>query len=79
MFSGIFQSTTIPVLEQVVNFAQARHNVLAGNLANLHVPGYQARDYSVGEFQGRLKKAIEASHEQPATQSPGRFGRPGKR
>ena len=44
MSMGIFQSTTIPVLEQVVNFTEARHTVLAGNLANLHTPGYQARD-----------------------------------
>ena len=26
MFESLFQSTTIPVLEQVVNFAQARQN-----------------------------------------------------
>jgi flagellar basal-body rod protein FlgB len=71
MFSGMFQSTTIPILEQSVNFAQARHTVLAGNLANLHTPGYQARDLSVEEFQTQLKQAIEARHQQPAAQSPG--------
>jgi flagellar basal-body rod protein FlgB len=71
MFTGIFQSTTIPVLEQVVNFTEARHTVLAGNLANLHTPGYQARDLSVTEFQSRLKEAIEARHQAPAVQSPG--------
>jgi len=71
MFSGMFQSTTIPVLEQVVNFAQTRHTVLAGNLANLHTPGYQARDLSVGEFQSRLKEAIETRDQRPATESPG--------
>jgi flagellar basal-body rod protein FlgB len=71
MFSGIFQSTTIPVLEQVVNFDQARHNVLAGNLANLHTPGYQARDLSVEEFQSRLKEAIRARDEPSEGQSPG--------
>jgi flagellar basal-body rod protein FlgB len=71
MFTGIFQSSTVPVLEQVVNFAEARHTVLAGNLANLQTPGYQARDLSVTEFQGRLKEAIEARDQAPATQSPG--------
>ena len=71
MFTGIFQSTTIPVLEQVVNFAEARQTVLAGNLANLHTPGYQARDLSVEEFQSRLKEAIEARDQAPAVQSPG--------
>ena len=34
MLSGLFQSTTIPVLQEAVNFAQARHTVLAGNIAN---------------------------------------------
>lgn len=71
MFSGIFESTTIPILEQVVHFAQARHTVLAGNLANLHTPGYQARDLSVSEFQARLKEAIEARDQRPAARSPG--------
>ena len=72
MFSGLFQSTTIPILEQVVNFAEARHTVLAGNLANLHTPGYQARDLSVEEFQTRLKQAIEArDQQQPEARSPG--------
>ena len=71
MFTGIFQSTTIPVLEQLVNFAEARQTVLAGNLANLHTPGYQARDLSVTEFQTRLKEAIEARDEAPSTRSPG--------
>jgi len=35
MIQQMFESTSIPVLEQVVNFAQTRHGVLAGNLANL--------------------------------------------
>ena len=47
MYEGLFQSTTIPVLEQVVNFSQARHTVLAGNIANMDTPGYRARDLSV--------------------------------
>ena len=59
MFDAMFQSTTIPVLEQVVQFSQARHNVLAGNLANLDTPGYKARDISVEDFQAQLKEAIE--------------------
>lgn len=71
MFPGLFQSTAVPILEQMVNFSQARHTVLAGNLANLHTPGYQARDISVEEFQAKLKQAIEARDQRPVTQSPG--------
>jgi flagellar basal-body rod protein FlgB len=56
---GLFSQTTIPVLEQVANFAQARHQVLAGNLANWDVPGYRARDLSPEAFEARLRRAIE--------------------
>ena len=60
MLSSMFQSTTIPVLQEVVRFAQARHTVLAGNIANLDTPGYKVRDLSVEDFQGRLEAAIQS-------------------
>jgi flagellar basal-body rod protein FlgB len=75
MLSSLFQATTIPVLQEVVSFAQARHTVLAGNIANLDVPGYQARDLSVEDFQARLKEAIAQRYE-PAAASPGEPGAP---
>ena len=71
MYEGIFSSTTIPILEQVVNFAQARHTVLAGNIANMDTPGYKSRDLSVEDFQIRLKKAIEAGRRPNTPRSPG--------
>src|SRR5689334_1704892 len=63
MLSTLFQSSTIPVLEQVVNFTEARHGVLAGNIANLDTPGYKTRDLSPALFQQRLKEAIETRHQ----------------
>ena len=71
MYQTIFQSSTIPVLEQMVNFAQARHTVLAGNIANMDTPGYRVRDLSVEDFQDRLGEAIKARHQPGATRSPG--------
>jgi flagellar basal-body rod protein FlgB len=59
MFNTLFDNSTLPMLEQVVNFTQMRHGVLAGNIANLDTPGYQARDISPTEFQERLKEAAE--------------------
>ncbi len=59
MFNSLFDNSTLPMLEQVVNFTQTRHGVLAGNIANLDTPGYQARDISPTEFQDRLKEAAE--------------------
>jgi flagellar basal-body rod protein FlgB len=59
MSIGLFGASTIPVLEQAVNFGQARHNVLAGNIANVDTPGYRAHDLSTAVFQQRLQEAIE--------------------
>jgi flagellar basal-body rod protein FlgB len=58
MFAHLFQATTIPTLEQVVRFTQARHHVLAGNLANIDTPGYQVRDLPVEEFRNYLREFI---------------------
>jgi len=71
MYQGLFQSTTIPILEQVVNFSQARHTVLAGNIANLDTPGYRVRDLSVEDFQSRLREAIETRHKPAKSMSLG--------
>ena len=68
---SLFDSTTIPALEQVVGFAQARHNVLASNIANLDTPGYRIRDISPEMFQKRLAEALEARDQQLGATSPG--------
>jgi flagellar basal-body rod protein FlgB len=70
MITGLFQSTAIPVLQEVVSFTQVRQAVLAGNIANIDTPGYQARDLSVQDFQARLKQAIE-DRDDPEIRSPG--------
>src|SRR4029079_7600718 len=71
MLSSMFQSSSIPVLEQVVNFTEARHGVLAGNIANLDTPGYKTRDLSPALFQQRLKEAIETRHQPDSPTSHG--------
>lgn len=71
MYSTLFKSTTIPVLQQVVQFSQARHTVLAGNIANLDTPGYQVRDLSVDEFQSQLQELIQKRHAPPQAESVG--------
>jgi flagellar basal-body rod protein FlgB len=73
--NGLFDSTTIPVLQEVVSFAQARHNVLAGNVANLDTPGYRVRDLSVETFQQHLADAIEARQKEDKYISPGEISR----
>ena len=71
MLPGLFQSTNIPALAESVNFAQARHNVLVGNVANANTPGYRVRDLSVETFQQKLKEAIEMSQTRGEPISPG--------
>lgn len=61
MITGSLDSTTLSVLEQAVQFAQARHGVLAGNIANLNTPGYKTRDLSPAAFEESLKAAIEST------------------
>ena len=41
MLESLFQSSSLPVVEQVVNFTEARHGVLAGNVANLDTPFFR--------------------------------------
>ncbi len=56
---NMFSSSAIPALEQTAVFAQRRHEVLAGNLANLDTPDYRTRDLSVDAFQTALAQSIQ--------------------
>jgi flagellar basal-body rod protein FlgB len=69
MAMSLFSSSTLPLLEQVVNFTEARHGVLAGNIANVDTPGYRSKDLSTDEFQTRLKDAIESQQRASASRS----------
>jgi flagellar basal-body rod protein FlgB len=74
MFSGLFNTTTIPALAEVLNFAQARQTVLAGNIANVNTPGYRLRDLSPTEFQKQLKEALHENRRTSEGDSPGLMG-----
>ena len=69
-FRALFQGTTVPTLEQVVNFGEARQAILAGNIANYDTPLYQARDLDVGSFKKKLAQAIERKHRPPGPFGP---------
>jgi flagellar basal-body rod protein FlgB len=58
MLPALFDNTTSPVLQEVLSFSEARHNVLAGNVANADTPGYRVRDLSVENFQQRLQELL---------------------
>ncbi len=63
---GIFNSTTIPALEHSLTFSERRHELLAGNIANLDTPGYRSRDLDEGEFQNALAESIQNA-QQPSS------------
>ena len=71
MLPDLFGSTNIPALGEVLNFAQARHGVLAGNVANVNTPGYRLRDLSETAFQQKLKEALAATQRSAHPVSPG--------
>jgi flagellar basal-body rod protein FlgB len=75
MLSTLFGTTAVPLLEQVVNFTEARHGVLAGNIANIDTPGYKTQDLSPQLFQQKLREAVDASKvQQPADNGYTNFG-----
>ncbi len=58
MWRGIFDSTNMVGLEQTLAFTERRHQLLAGNIANMDTPDYKTRDLSTNDFQKSLADAI---------------------
>lgn len=48
-----------PLLEQLVRFTAARHQLLAENVVNVDTPNYVQRDLSVEAFQSQLMRRLE--------------------
>ncbi|QDV27623.1 flagellar basal body rod protein FlgB [Aureliella helgolandensis] len=71
MWDSWLSNSTLPALEQSATFAQKRHMLLAGNIANLDTPGYQTRDISIEDFHASLREAIESKHAPEVYRSPG--------
>ncbi len=76
MLQSLLNSTTVPLLEKVAAFGERRHEVLAGNLANIDTPGYKTRDLSLESFQEALQQAVERRR-QPAGDPLGSLNSPG--
>jgi flagellar basal-body rod protein FlgB len=74
MLANIFNATTIPYLQETAVFSEARHQVLAGNIANFQTPGYRTRDLSPEVFEKRLKELIAANQRTPIGPQPVSLG-----
>ena len=56
---GMFSRGSLPIITNVLNFAERRNSVLANNLANIDTPFYKAQDLPVSEFRQALDNAME--------------------
>lgn len=63
--SDLVNRGNIPVLEKLMAYSEARHHVLAANIANLGTPGYQARQLDPAVFQRALRRAIDRRGDDP--------------
>ena len=58
MLEPLLNSTSIPLLKKVAAFGERRHEILAGNIANVDTPNYRTRDLPVEAFQQALQRAV---------------------
>ena len=48
-----------PLLEQMVSFTAARHELIAADVVNIDTPGYKQKDLDLGTFQHMLAEHTE--------------------
>jgi len=64
MFNELFNNDrTIPVLDSMMSFTQARHKMLTENIANIDTPGYRTQNLDAKAFQQQLAKAVAQQQE----------------
>jgi len=73
MISGLTDSDGIPVLERLVQFAGARHRLLAHDIANVDTPDFRPVDVDPRAFQEQLGEAVD---ERRRRQGPGAVSGP---
>jgi len=58
--TSLTSRNSIPLLDQMASFTQARHRVLTENVANIDTPGYRTRQLDPAAFQAALRRAANA-------------------
>ncbi|MBN2211907.1 MAG: hypothetical protein JW709_10975 [Sedimentisphaerales bacterium] len=59
LLSNLLNRGSVPVLEKVMEFTEARHEVLANNVSNFDTVGYKVKDLPAEEFFTELRQAVE--------------------
>lgn len=64
MLDGLMDRGLTPALVNALSFSEARHRMLAENIANWQTPGYKTKQLDVKSFQRALGTAIneQAGH-----------------
>ncbi len=64
--SSVTDRGAMPALATTLAYNQARLKMIAENIANIHTPGYRAKQLDRQAFQGALRKALDARASDPA-------------
>ncbi|MCB9851327.1 MAG: flagellar basal body rod protein FlgB [Phycisphaerales bacterium] len=59
MFENLMNRGATPALQAAWSYTQARHRMIAENVANMSTPNYKAKHLDLGEFQQTLAKALK--------------------
>jgi flagellar basal-body rod protein FlgB len=62
-FADVVNCGTIPAMEKMLAFTQARHRMLTENVANADTPGYKTRHLDPRAFQRSLREALDTQRE----------------
>ena len=64
----LMNQTNAPLVERVLQFAAARHKLIAENMANIDTPGYRQKDLSHAKFFSMLRdRAAQRASAGPGT------------
>jgi flagellar basal-body rod protein FlgB len=58
LLDRLMNQTNAPLLERVLDFTAARHQLIAENMANVDTPGYRQKDLDVGRFYSQLQRRV---------------------
>jgi flagellar basal-body rod protein FlgB len=72
LFNDIVNSESIPAMEKMLAYTQARHQMLVDNIANVDTPGYKTKQLDTRAFQKSLREALD---ERSGTRTPHLRGR----
>lgn len=59
LIDSLLNRGSMPVLERVMSFTEARQQVLANNVSNLDTVGYKMQDLPEAEFSAALREAVD--------------------